>query len=115
MWGSLYPESTQSKIPKCLETSRNFIPLVLNSSGEKVVSLQLQIPQVPKDPEHQADEDEERPRQHEEVPGLDGSGDPHQEDDEAHRVHEDGEEEEEQAAAAVGGIIHDRRGLGADL
>ena len=53
---------------------------------------------VPEDPEDQADEDEEGPREDEEVPEAEGGKDPQEEEDESHHVEDDGQREEEGAA-----------------
>ena len=77
------------------------------SSGEQTLQRHLQVRQVPADPEHQAEEDDEGPQDDEEIPETEGSEDPDEEQDEAQCIHEDGQEEKQQAAAEIAEIIHD--------
>lgn len=79
------------------------------SSGEQLFCRGLQVSQVPEDPEDQADKDEERSREDEEIPEVEGSKDPDEEQDQACSVHEDGDEEKQQTSAQVRGVIHDKK------
>lgn len=45
-----------------------------------------EVSQVPEDPEHYAEEDDERPREHKEIPEADGGKDAHKEEDQAHNI-----------------------------
>lgn len=56
------------------------------SSGELILHRHLQVPQVPPDPEHQAEEDNERSQDDEEIPETEGSEDPDEEQDEAYCI-----------------------------
>ncbi|KAM9411388.1 uncharacterized protein ACWYII_026138 isoform 2-T3 [Salvelinus alpinus] len=71
------------------------------SLGQKVIHSNLQVAYVPEDPEEQAEEDDDGPREDQKVPEAEGCKDAQEEQDEAHNIQEDGDEEEEKAAAQV--------------
>lgn len=63
------------------------------SLREKFLHRYLNVPQIPEDPENQADENNDRPREDEEIPETEGSKDAEEEEDEACCIQEDGNEE----------------------
>lgn len=71
------------------------------------VILQLQVSQVPEDPQRQAEEDEDGSCEDQEVPETKGSKDPDQKEDEACSIHEEGNEEIGLAAAHEPFTVHD--------
>ncbi|XP_029620607.1 proline-, glutamic acid- and leucine-rich protein 1-like [Salmo trutta] len=76
------------------------------SLGQNVVHINLQVAYVPEDPEEQAEEDDDGPREDQKVPEAEGCKDAQEEQDEAHSIQEDGDEEEEKAAAQVLSVAH---------
>ncbi|XP_058260453.1 zinc finger E-box-binding homeobox 1-like [Hemibagrus wyckioides] len=62
--------------------------------------------ELPKDPEDEAEEDDDGSREHEEVPEAERRKDAEQEQDETGHVQDDGQEEEAEAASDVRGAVH---------
>lgn len=70
----------------CLSVEK-FLHLHLNSIWatlrEKLINGHLNVPQIPEDPEHQTEKDEEGAREDEDVPESEGSKDADEEEDDA--------------------------------
>lgn len=62
---------------------------------------QSEVPQVPKYPEDQAEEDQQRPGQHEKVPEAQRCEDPDKEEDEAGNVHNHSQRQEADGAPSL--------------
>lgn len=78
------------------------------SSGEHLFHWCLQVSQVPDDPEDQAEEDQERPRENQEIPEAQGCEDSDEEQDQANSIQKDSDEVEPQTPAQVSSVIHDK-------
>ena len=78
---------------------------------DELLQGDLDVPQVPQDPETLANEDQQRPCEDEEVPEVNRSEDADEEQYEAHCVQENGHKEDAQAASDEAGAIHDRKKL----
>lgn len=78
------------------------------SSGQQLLHWCAQVSQVPGDPENQADEDDDWPREDQEIPAAQGREDPDEEDDQANSIQEDSDEVAPQTSAHVSCVIHDK-------
>lgn len=91
------------------ESRRLFFGSLRRGSGSQDVAfVQVQLvirhgqgPHVPEDPENEAEEDEQRSRQHEKVPETQRSEDPNEEQQQSHHVQDDGDGQEEAGAAVL--------------